>query len=127
MPLAQIAAYNRGRRCGTLDPRGDPARPVGPRGVEGGKQTLLILKKQAVHTPAGAGGRAPARNTGANVRLADGTILQGRYRVVEPLGQGGMSMVYKALDLHFTNVERVCAVKEMFDFAADDATRQSRL
>jgi len=47
--------------------------------------------------------------------------------VVEPLGQGGMSMVYKALDLHFTNVERVCAVKEMFDFAADDATRQARL
>src|SRR5437764_11441244 len=70
---------------------------------------------------------APARNTGANVRLADGTILQGRYRVVEPLGQGGMSMVYKALDLHFTNVERVCAVKEMFDFAADEATRQARL
>ena len=38
-----------------------------------------------------------------------------------------MSTVYKALDLRFTNVERVCAVKEMFDPSADEATRRQRL
>lgn len=37
-----------------------------------------------------------------------------------------MSTVYKALDLRFANVERVCAVKEMFDGGGDEALRQQR-
>jgi len=38
-----------------------------------------------------------------------------------------MSTVYKAVDLRFANVERICAVKEMFDAVADEQTRQQRL
>lgn len=40
---------------------------------------------------------------------------------------GGMSTVYKAVDLRFTYVERVCAVKEMFDTTGDDRTREQRM
>ena len=52
--------------------------------------------------------------------------MQGRYRVTSALGAGGMSTVYKALDLRFANVERVCAVKEMFDGGGDETLRQQR-
>jgi len=58
--------------------------------------------------------------------IPTGTILQGRYRVTSALGAGGMSTVYKALDLRFANVERVCAVKEMFDGGGDVSLRQQR-
>lgn len=37
-----------------------------------------------------------------------------------------MSTVYKAFDLRFANVERVCAVKEMFDGGGDESLRQQR-
>lgn len=60
-------------------------------------------------------------------RLPDGTLLQGRYRITGLLGVGGMSIVYKALDLHFSNVERVCAIKEMFYRGTDERDRRQRL
>jgi hypothetical protein len=43
--------------------------------------------------------------------LAPDTELQGRYRVVRPLGQGGMGAVYEAVDHRFN---RSIALKEMF-------------
>lgn len=58
--------------------------------------------------------------------IVAGTVLQGRYRITSTLGMGGMSTVYKALDLRFANVERACAVKEMFDPGGDEALRRQR-
>lgn len=59
--------------------------------------------------------------------LKPGTVLQNRYRVLDVLGVGGMSTVYRARDLRFTSVERLCAVKEMFNSTEDPKLRQLRL
>jgi eukaryotic-like serine/threonine-protein kinase len=55
--------------------------------------------------------------------LRPGTILQERYRVVSTLGIGGFSTVYKARDLHFPTVDKMCAIKEMVIFTADPNLR----
>jgi serine/threonine protein kinase len=54
-------------------------------------------------------------------------VLQNRYRILDIRGVGGMSTVYKARDLRFTSVDRLCAVKEMFNSAEDAKLRQVRL
>lgn len=53
-------------------------------------------------------------------------MLQSRYRILEVLGVGGMSTVYRARDLRFTSVDRACAVKEMFNSSDDPKLRQIR-
>src|SRR6202041_3755170 len=45
--------------------------------------------------------------------IAPSTIVGGRYRVVRPLGGGGMKMVYLAEDLRLAG--RSCALAEMVD------------
>jgi len=51
------------------------------------------------------------RITGA---LTPGSVLGGRYRIVQSLGKGGFGAVYKAVDLRFQG-QRVVAIKEMSD------------
>ncbi len=52
-------------------------------------------------------------------KLKPGITLQDRYLVLGILGAGGMSSVYKGRDLHFPNVTKLVAVKEMVNLAAD--------
>jgi len=48
-----------------------------------------------------------------------------RYLVQEVIGLGGMGAVYRARDLHFPNVVRLVAVKEMINQAPDPILRQT--
>ena len=50
-------------------------------------------------------------------------MLQGRYQIGEPLGIGGMSVVYRGRDMRFKDVARFCAIKEMAQSAPDSNTR----
>jgi serine/threonine protein kinase len=59
--------------------------------------------------------------------LNDGTVLQERYRVISTLGVGGFSTVYKARDLRFSAVDKLCAVKEMIIFTADPQLRKQTI
>jgi serine/threonine-protein kinase len=43
--------------------------------------------------------------------LASGTVLRERYKIIAPVGQGGMGAVYRAADLRLEG--RVCAIKEV--------------
>lgn len=58
-------------------------------------------------------------------QLAPGTNLVNRYLIQEVIGVGGMGSVYRARDLHFPNVVKLVAVKEMINQAPDPLVRQT--
>ena len=61
-------------------------------------------------------------NTG---QLRSGTNLANRYLIQDVIGVGGMGSVYRARDLHFPNVVKLVAVKEMINQAPDPLIRQT--
>lgn len=63
-------------------------------------------------------------NLPATASLKAGSTLQGRYLIVGVLGVGGMGAVYEARDLHFPNVTKMVALKEMINMAPDPQLRQ---
>jgi outer membrane protein assembly factor BamB/tRNA A-37 threonylcarbamoyl transferase component Bud32 len=58
-------------------------------------------------------------------QLKSGTNLVNRYLIQEVIGVGGMGSVYRARDLHFPNVVKLVAVKEMINQAPDPLVRQT--
>lgn len=48
-----------------------------------------------------------------------------RYTIQDVIGVGGMGSVYRARDLHFPNVVKLVAVKEMINLAPDPLVRQT--
>jgi serine/threonine protein kinase len=64
---------------------------------------------------------------GTNRQLPPGYVLVDRYLIQEVIGMGGMGSVYRARDLHFPNVVKIVAVKEMINQARDPIVRQTIL
>lgn len=58
-------------------------------------------------------------------QLQSGSTLVSRYAIQEVIGIGGMGSVYRARDLHFPNVVKLVAVKEMINQARDPLVRQT--
>ncbi|WP_432762670.1 PQQ-binding-like beta-propeller repeat protein [Anaerolinea thermophila] len=62
---------------------------------------------------------------GQETQLQPGSMLANRYLIQEVIGIGGMGSVYRARDLHFPNVVKLVAVKEMINQARDSQIRQT--
>ncbi|HOT90532.1 MAG TPA: PQQ-binding-like beta-propeller repeat protein [Anaerolineae bacterium] len=80
-----------------------------------------------IQHPPGAGETrevAPKPQISSEGLLPAGAQLQGRYKILGVIGIGGMGAVYKAQDLRFPGVLRLCAVKEMINTATDPQMRQ---
>jgi serine/threonine protein kinase len=58
-------------------------------------------------------------------QLESGATLVDRYLIQDVIGVGGMGSVYRARDLHFPNVVKLVAVKEMVISAPDPVVRET--
>jgi len=77
------------------------------------------LETQNITPPLGEESARSRRQLQAGITLVD------RYHIQEVVGVGGMGSVYRARDLHFPNVTKLVAVKEMINLAPDPLTRQT--
>ncbi len=59
--------------------------------------------------------------------LQPGSLLQERYHILGTLGVGGFSSVYKARDMRFPAVTKLCAIKEMVMVTADPHLREQTI
>ncbi len=64
-------------------------------------------------------------NSSSRRQLPSGFILAKRYEIQEVIGVGGMGSVYRARDLHFPNIVKLVAVKEMVNLATDPEMRKA--
>ncbi len=80
---------------------------------------LEVLDTENITQPLGDEPLTPRR------QLQSGLTLVQRYHIQEVIGVGGMGSVYRARDLHFPNVTKLVAVKEMINMAPDPLVRQT--
>ena len=104
---------------------GDSSRRVQSAPIEDNTRSLPAAAPPSRHAPHFDEDQSPG--VAALQMLSNSTVLQGRYQIEEPIGIGGMSVVYRGRDLRFKDVARYCAIKEMSQSASDSHTRQLNL
>ncbi|MFL7792942.1 MAG: PQQ-binding-like beta-propeller repeat protein [Anaerolineae bacterium] len=102
------------------EPEASKAVSVPPSAEELGTRHITPPAEMMRPESAPSQTQTPDRSEG---RLPDGHMLQNRYRVLGILGFGGMSAVYKAQDMRFPKVVRLCVAKEMLNTATDPQVR----
>ncbi len=80
----------------------------------------MTLETQRITQPDDELGKVQPRR-----QLEPGVTLFNRYLIQDVIGIGGMGSVYRARDLHFPNVVKLVAVKEMVNTAPDPLVRQT--
>jgi serine/threonine protein kinase len=81
---------------------------------------MTLENKRSTHTLADS--KTPRKPSD---HLQPGIILINRYAIQSVVGVGGMGAVYSARDLHFPNVVKRVAVKEMINLARDPVIRDT--
>lgn len=87
--------------------------------------TLLIAEECTLDTRHITQSFEPEDAGGSKQQLQPGTTLVNRYLIQDVVGIGGMGSVYRARDLHFPNVVKLVAVKEMINMAPDPLVRKT--
>jgi len=93
-----------------------PAQEPGPPEKPRASAVARELGTQRISAP-------PKPSKHIEGRLSKGYLLQDRYRILGLHAVGGMSTVYKAQDLRFSQATRLCIVKEMLNTTADPDVR----
>ena len=75
--------------------------------------------------PYGSGSGSGSGDQAGRQQLIPGVTLVNRYSIQDVIGVGGMGSVYRARDMHFPNVVKLVAVKEMINMAPDPLVRQT--
>jgi outer membrane protein assembly factor BamB/tRNA A-37 threonylcarbamoyl transferase component Bud32 len=70
-------------------------------------------------------GSGSDKDSQSRQQLQTGITLVDRYTIQDVIGVGGMGSVYRGRDLHFPNVVKLVAVKEMINLAPDPLIRQT--
>lgn len=89
-----------------------------------GLRTRKVRKLQNRRSVTAMQDGATSAQTSDGALLKKDLLLQDRYRILGVIGIGGMGAVYRAQDLRFASVERICAVKEMINTATDPQVRE---
>ena len=113
------------RIIGNVPVPDDSTRQVGP--IDDGTRQIDVGVSDTTRHIAAPGDEGKQRSIAALHMLPPGHVLQQRYQIEEPIGIGGMSVVYRGRDLRFKDVVRLCAVKEMTQSAPDTQTRMLNL
>jgi eukaryotic-like serine/threonine-protein kinase len=90
-----------------------------------GTSLAIILLEAALETQRINQNIGPNQPSEPPKQIQAGITLANRYLIQGVIGIGGMGAVYRARDLHFPNVDKKVAVKEMVNQAADLKIRET--